>query len=169
MRVGWPSCAAAVVIVASLALKLAVQDVAVGEDRRVAVAALGEALVSAGYSVSVAGPQLPIVRAVRAGCKSTARVLDPHATYRDTELNKLPRGWTVAYAWRGSWRTALPRFGPLGEYYVARELARIGQAASRAPVIMLSSQPGCARPDATTVDIRVRLEQVTPGNRDILS
>ncbi|HVR91066.1 MAG TPA: hypothetical protein VHG29_08250 [Novosphingobium sp.] len=169
MPVGWSSAGAAVVIVASLALKLMVQNVAVGEDRRVAVQALGKALLSQGYSVTPPGPELPIVRAERAGCKLTARVLDPHGTYRDTELNKLPRGWSVSYAWRRGWYGSLPRLGPLGEYYGAREFARIGRTVSRAPVIMLSLQPGCARPGAAAVDIRVSLQQVTPANRDILT
>ena len=157
----WRSGAAVLVIAASLALKLAVQDVAVGEDQRATVQTLGEALVREGYAVSPARPDLPIVRAQRAECRLKARVLDPHATYRDTELLKLPRGWVVSYGWRGSWRESLPRLGPLLEFYGARELARIGRAASRAPVIMLSSQPGCARPSPAKVDIRVRLQRVT--------
>ena len=161
MRGGWPSAAALLVIAASLALKLAVQHADVGEDQRAAVQALGDALVRDGYAVSVARPEVPVVQAQRAGCRLRARLLDPHGTYRDTELLKLPRGWTVAYGWRGSWRETLPRLGPLLEYYGARELARLDRAASRVPVIMLSSQSGCPRPSPAALDIRVSLQRVT--------
>lgn len=160
MRRGWFEAGAALVIGLSLALKLAVLDVAVAEDQRAALRDLGAALTAQGYTVNVPRPDLPIVRGEHAGCAFTVRVLDPHGIYRDTELLKLPRGWTVAYGWRGDWQTSLPRLGPLVEYYVARQLARFGVRARHAPVIMLSNQPACPMPQPAAVDIRVQLVRV---------
>jgi hypothetical protein len=147
------------VLALSLALKLAVQDVAVEEDQRAATLALASALASHGYAVTADRPDLPIVQAQRNGCRFTARVLDSHGTYRDTELLKLPRGWTVHYVWRGGIDASLPRIGPLAVYYFARELARVGLAAGRTPVVMLSVQPGCALPDPAALDIALKLRR----------
>jgi len=165
MRAAWLSAGAALMIVVSLGLKLAVLDVAVEEDQRAAVQALVTALAGQGYVAEVPRADLPIAKAQKSACNLTARILDPHGIFRDTELLKLPRGWSVAYSWRGTWQTSLPRLGPLVEYYIARQLARFGAAARHAPVIMLSIQPGCARPEANAVDVRVRLEQVAAPRR----
>ena len=163
MPSGWHSAAASLVLALSLALKFAVQDVNVVEDEPAALQALAKSLSAKGYSVVVPRADLPIVQAQLGGCRLTARVLDPHATYRDTELLKLPRGWTVTYVWRGGTGETLPRLGPLVEYYLARELVRTGFAASRAPVIMVSHQSGCALPGAIVSDLRASLERVPPA------
>jgi hypothetical protein len=147
------------VIVVSLALKLPVLDVAVAEDQAAALRDLGGDLGGQGYKVAVPRADLPIVRGELGECSFTARILDPHGIYRDTELLKLPPGWSVAYGWRGKWHQSLPRLGPLVEYYVARQLARFGVSAEHAPVIMVSSQGGCALPDAARIDIRVQLRR----------
>jgi hypothetical protein len=89
-------------------------------------------------------------------------VLDPIAIYRDTELLKLRPGWAAVYAWRGNWSSDLPRNGPLAEYFVARLLARIGVAASHAPVVMLLHLADCPLPDADAVDVREPLYRVPP-------
>jgi hypothetical protein len=158
----WPSVAAALVLVASLAGKLAIHDVDVVEDRSAATQALAVSLARHGYAVAIPRAILPVVQAGRGGCRFNARVLDPHGTYRDTELLKLPRGWSVAYVWRGDTNVALPRLGPLIEYYLAREQARLGITAQRAPVIMLSLPPGCSAPSPVALDIRETLKRVAP-------
>lgn len=157
MRPGWLETGAAVVLALSLGLKLAVLDVAIVEDQPAALGDLKAALGGQGYAVSVPRPEIPVVRAERGGCALTARVLDPHALYRDVELLKLPRGWSVAYGWRGEWREANPRFWPLAEYYTARQLARFGVQTNHGPVIMVSNQPGCALPGGSAADIRLHL------------
>jgi hypothetical protein len=156
---GCSSAAAALVLVASLAGKLAIHDVDVVEDRPAATQALAASLASHGYAVAIPRATLPIVQAERNGCRFNARVLDPHGTYRDTELLKLPRGWSLAYVWRGDTNVTLPRFGPLIEYYLARERARLGIAAWRAPVIMLSLPPGCSAPNPVALNIRETLKR----------
>lgn len=160
MRGSWLSAAGIAVLIASLGLKLAVQDVNVGEDQTTAVRDLADGLTRQGYRVSVDRVDLPIVRGRRAGCTLTVRVLDPHGTYRDTELRKLPPGWSVAYARRGRWYPQQPRLGPLLDYYKARELARLGQPALRAPVLMTLIQPDCPLPDPAMLDIGARLRRV---------
>jgi hypothetical protein len=157
VRPGWPEAIAVLVIGVSLALKLAALNVTVDEDQRIALADLNASLAAQGYVVSVPRADLPIVRASHAGCSLTARILDPHGVYQDTELLKLPTGWSVAYGWRGEWQASLPRFWPLTEYYLARQAARLGASAGHSPVIMVSNQPGCALPNAAAADIRVRL------------
>jgi hypothetical protein len=157
VRPGWLEAVAILVIGVSLALKLAVLNAAVDEDQRAALGDLKTRLAGQGYTVSVPRADLPIVRAERGRCSLTARVLDPHGVYQDTELLKLPLGWSVAYGWRGEWRVSLPRFWPLTEYYLARQAARFGVTARHAPVIMVLNQPGCALPESATADIRVRL------------
>jgi hypothetical protein len=157
VRLGWLEAAAILVIGVSLALKLAVLNVAIDEDQRAALGQLKATLAAQGYAVSVPRADLPIVRSERAGCILTARILDPHGVYQDTELLKLPPGWSVAYGWRGEWQASLPRFWPLTEYYLARQAARLGVSARHSPVIMVLNQPGCALPDAAAADIRVQL------------
>lgn len=161
MRGGWLSVAGITVLIVSLGLKLAVQEVNVGEDQGAAVRALADGLARQGYRVSLDRLDLPIVRGQRAGCTLTVRVLDPHGTYRDTELRKLPPGWSVAYAWRGRWYEQQPRLGPLLDYYTARELARLGRSAIRAPVLMTLNQRGCPLPDPALLDIGTRLRRIT--------
>ena len=158
---GWHSFAAAFVLVLSLAIKLAVQDVAIGENPASAVEAIANALRLDGFVVSATSSAPPVVKAARGNCTLIARVLDPHGTFRDTALSKFPRGWPVTYVWRGSWRQSLPRLGPLIEYYVQREMARIGIAASRAPVIMVARQPGCTLPVPDFVDLRLRQSAIS--------
>lgn len=159
MRPGWLEGGAALVIGLSLALKLAVLNVAVAEDLPAAVDDLKSALARQGYAVSVPRPEIPVVRAERGACALTARLLDPHAVYQHTELLKLQPGWTVSYGWRGEWQERLPRFWPLAEYYVARQFARFGMATDHGPVTMVLSQPGCALPRGEAADIRLHLSR----------
>ncbi len=161
---GWRSWAATAAIIGSLAIKLALLDMTVSEDWRDAVDDLEAALAHQGYAVAVPRADVPAVRAAQAGCVLVVRLLDPYATFRDTELAKLPPGWTVAYAWRDSWQSSLPRLGPLAEFYLGREIARIGSTASRAPVLMLSVSPRCGRPNASGLNIRVDLKRMTAGS-----
>ena len=161
MPAAWHSPAAALVLAGSLAGKVAVQDVAITEDRLGAAQALAASIAGQGYAVAFARPGLPVVRAERGNCRLVARVLDPHGTFRDTEQRRAPPGWRFAYAWRGSIDTSLPRLGPLGEYYLARELARVGFVAHRAPVVMLAIQPGCPPIDPAVLDIRETLMRVS--------
>lgn len=165
MRGGWFSVAAGLILAASLALKFVVQDVSVAEDPEAAVTTLTRNLAQAGYTASIPDPAIPAVRAIRGDCVFTARVLDPHGTYHNTQLRKRPRDWRVAYAWRGAWYPALPRFAPLGDYYLARELARAGLRASRTPVVMLSLGPGCGLPDVRATETTVPLIRAAPANR----
>lgn len=157
MRGSWFSALAALVLAGSLALKLAVHDVSVEGDQRVTAVALAGALAGQGYSAAIPRAEVPVVAAGRGNCHFTARVLDPHGIYHDTELLKLPRGWSVAYVWRGTVSQSLPRLGPLSEYYSARELGRIGLPAARAPVVMLLLQPTCAPPDPAALNVREAL------------
>jgi hypothetical protein len=159
VQLGWLEAGAVLVIGLSLALKLAVLDVAVAEDQNTALRDLQSAIAAQGYTASVPRADLPIVRGDRAGCSFTARVLDPHGLFRDTELLKLPKGWAVQYGWRGGWTADLPRLGPLVEYYLARQVARFGVESRHAPVIMLSHAPGCPELPAETVDIRIELRR----------
>lgn len=153
MRGGWLSTLAALVLAGSLALKLAVHDVSVEGDQRVTAAALADSLAEKGYSADVPRAEVPVVAAKRGNCSFTARVLDPHGIYHDTELLKLPRGWSVAYVWRGTVSQSLPRLRPLTEYYIARELGRIGLPAARAPVVMVLLQPACPPPDPAALEV----------------
>jgi hypothetical protein len=157
VRGGWLSTLAALLLAGSLVLKLAVHDVSVEGDQRVTAAALAGSLAGQGYSAAIPRAEVPVVAARRGYCSFTARVLDPHATYHDTELLKLPRGWSVAYVWRGAASRTLPRLGPLTEYFIARELGRIGLPAARAPVVMVLLQPACPPPDAAALGVREAL------------
>lgn len=159
MRLGWLEAGAALAIGLSLAVKLAVLNVEVAEDQREALRDLEADLSSLGYAASVPRADLPIVHGERGKCSFNARLLDPHGLFRDTELLKLPKGWDVHYGWRGSWQADLPRFGPLVEYYVARQVARFGIKARHAPVVMLSAAPTCPKLATGTVDIRLELRR----------
>lgn len=162
MRFGWLEAGAALTIALSLAFKLAMLDVAVTEDQGDALRGLEARLAAQGYAVSVPRAALPIVLGKRGDCSFTARVLDPHGLFRDTELLKLRPGWTVRYGWRGDWHAELPRLGPLVDYYLARQLARFGIDAHHVVVVMLSNAPGCPPPPAAAVDIRVEVRRAEP-------
>mgnify|MGYP006951166895 CR=1 FL=1 len=100
------SLVAVAIIAATVVVKLAVQDVAVEEDLGAAMPRLEARLRERGYAVSRAPAGVPSVTAVRDRCAVTVRLIDAHGTYRDTELLKVPPGWTPRYAWRGRWRAA---------------------------------------------------------------
>jgi hypothetical protein len=157
---GWPSALAILVLAASLALKLAVHDVSVEGDQRVTVAALAGSLTQQGYEVSIPRSEVPVLVAKKRNCSFTARVLDPHGTYHDTELLKLQPGWSVAYVWRGHTSQSLPRLGPLAEYYISREIGRIGLPTERRPVVMVRLQPGCEPPDPAALNVREVLRKL---------
>lgn len=158
---GWLSAFGALALALSLALKLALPAAPLGEDLNAATADLSAALSGQGYAVTADGSGLPVVLASRAGCNLTARVLDPHGAFRDTQLLKRPPRWTVSYVWQGTWQAEMPKLGPLAELYRARIEARFGRQASRAAVVMVTRSPGCSAPAAKELNIRVPLGPVS--------
>lgn len=160
MPSGWSSILAILVLVSSLAFKLAVHDVSVEGDQRVTVAVLAGSLTRQGYEVSIPRGEVPALVAKHDNCSFTARVLDPHGTYHDTEFLKLQSGWSIIYVWRGRLSKSLPRLRPLVEYYISREIGRIGFFAERRPVVMVRLQPGCAPPDPAALNVREVLREL---------
>lgn len=156
----WHSATAALILAASLALKLALHGVSAEEDLNASAEEFARSLTLRHYAVERPRIDLPSVQARLGNCGFSARLLDPFGLYRDTELRKVPQGWRVAYTWRSRLTTSLPRFGPLAEYYSIRMLARLGRKVSRAPVIMLSIPPDCALPEPAELDVRVSLRRV---------
>lgn len=146
---------AVLLIVATLAQKLRVQDTTVDEDLSAAIPGLKARLAGQGYAATQPRVELPRVVAAKAGCAATIRLIDAHGTYRDTELLKVPRGWTPRYAWRGAWYASLPRAAPLFDYYAARELARLGRPYQRSAVAMAYARPGCPLPSPSLLAVAV--------------
>jgi len=166
VRPGWISpglfnVTALALIAGTVALKLAVQSVTVEEDRAVGAATLAANLAREGYTVEAVAKRPPRVDARRGDCRYALRVIDPHATFEPIARSQMPTGWAIAYGWRGTWHSAMPRLGPLTEYYVLREFVRTGFGAARAPVILLATAPGCANPAGGLADIRLDLFVLT--------
>lgn len=84
-----------------------------------------------------------IVYAQRDGCRLMIAEQDPRGTYAEF-LAVLGRPFgPLHYVWRGAVMEAVPR-GATVEYYLQRELRRLGGAPERHPVFAVAASPDCA-------------------------
>lgn len=149
---------AALVLALTIGLKLRGNHAVPAENWPTAMRQVARNYAAAGYEVSAEPGRVFWINVQRGECRLTVRLLDPHAT-RDADVARdlAPIG-RVTYIWRGKWRDRLPRAGPLLEYYLQRELARQGLAASRRPVWIAALGGTCQdRPDPRLSDVPVAL------------
>ena len=137
------SVAAAAILLVTLGIKLATLGAKPAVDGRRFLADLGSALSREGFAVSVQGARMRRIVAERADCRIKARYYPPHGTLQDAieDLGR-PIGPT-RYFYRGAWRSAPPKVRPLMEYYLQRELARVGIAMPMPAVVAVSASPAC--------------------------
>ena len=84
-----------------------------------------------------------LMRGERPGCTILAGDYDPHGTFDETFRQLAVRVGPLAFAYRGRSYAAAPKLRPLLDFYVRRELRRVGMAQARTPIIAYAASPGC--------------------------
>ena len=137
------SLAAAGFLVASLGIKVASLGAKPRVDARRFLADMGAALQGQDFAVAMHGSRTRWLLAERGACRIKARYYPPHGTLRDS-IEALGASFgPTRYIYRGEWRPAPPKLRPLMEYYLQRELARVGVAIPMPAVAAVSASPAC--------------------------
>jgi hypothetical protein len=113
------------------------------EDSDKLLAQARSKLSAEGYSVEARMARKSKLIARKGSCLVTVRLVDAHAIALSHHKSKMPASATIRYAWRGNWLANRPRFWPLIDFYVKRELVRQGLAASRLPVWIAGFPESC--------------------------
>ena len=95
-----------------------------------------------GYSVwkDPAGP----LRGRRGNCQVLLGDYSPYGTFADVYAEMARPIGRLRYAYRGRGYDRAPKLRPLIEYYVEREIRRVGYRLSRHPIAAAAVTPGCA-------------------------
>jgi hypothetical protein len=123
---------------AKLASNRAVPEPDLGPFRQ----AGAQLLRAQGYSVwkDPAGP----LRGRRGACHVLLGDYTPYGTYADVYAEMARPVGPLRYAYRGRRYDRAPKLRPLLEYYVERELRRVGYRLPRHPIAAFAVTPGCA-------------------------
>lgn len=132
----------------SLGGKLLANGATVEPDPILFAARAESALRAAGFETKrVKRPMGLLVYGRKEGCRAMIGEYSPYGTFAETlALRAAPVG-PLRFAWRGRIHDEAPKLVPLTEYYLRRELVRIGIQAPRAPIAALALSPGCPTPD----------------------
>jgi hypothetical protein len=120
-----------------LASNRAVPDPNLGPFR----AAGARLLRAQGFSVwkDPAGP----LRGMRGGCRVLLGDYSPYGTFADLYAEMARPVGPLRYVFRGEVYERPPKLRPLMEFYVERELKRVGYVPRRHPVAAVAVTPGC--------------------------
>jgi hypothetical protein len=105
--------------------------------------AAGERLLRAqGFTVwkDPAGP----LRGRRGECRVLLGDYSPYGTFADLYAEMAEPVGPIQYVFRGSVYARPPKLRPLIEFYLERELRRVGYGPPRHPVAAVAVTPGCA-------------------------
>jgi len=110
--------------------------------------ARAEALLR-GQGYSVARDQRPfatLLFASHGGCRLLVAEYPPNGTLAEALTVNGRRIGPVHYIWRGETYATAPKLVPLLEFYLQRELQRIGFAPARQPILFVSAAQDCPAP-----------------------
>ena len=117
--------------------------------------ALASVLARQGF-VAAVDTARPFVLARRGACRVKARIYDPYGTDRQFILRRDGSVGPVRFAYRGRWTDEAPKIRPLLQFYVQRELARVGIATPRPAIVSMASARGCPTLAPSLFDLPVR-------------
>ena len=116
--------------------------------------ALAQVLAQSQYETRIVrtrGAPGQLVEAWSGDCRLLAGDYPPYDTFADVYgMLARPLG-SLRYVYRGSLVTKPPKFRALFDFYLWREMRRIGLPQRRAPVIAIAATPAC---DLTRIDWR---------------
>ena len=138
--------ALACLLALSLGAKLAFSAAPPGPDPAATAAAASSALARAGFDAQVVrmdrSPGI-LVTAQRGGCRLLAGDYPVHGTFAAVYRGLAAPLGTLRFVHRGRMHARAPKLAGLADFYLWRELRRIGVAARRAPVVAVAASPAC--------------------------
>ena len=106
-----------------------------------------ETLTHQGYSTArESRPFATSVHAERGNCRMIVAEYRAHGTIAAPLATLVAPIGPLRYVWRGTTSVTPPKAAPLLQYYVRRELRRIGFAPDHLPIVAVAASPGCTRP-----------------------
>jgi hypothetical protein len=134
----------AALVAASLSGKLLANRMEPAPDAALFDASVAGLLREGGFAVALESHGFAILeRGRRPGCTILAGDYDPHGTFDETFRQLAAPVGPLRFAWRGRSFDAAPKLRPLLDFYVRRELRRIGMAPGRTPIVAYAASPGC--------------------------
>lgn len=131
-------------LVLSMGLKLGASRSEPMPDERLFASQVSRFLEREGYSTAAElRPLGMMVTARRDGCRLAIRNYPPHGTLAQTYARLAQPIGPLHFAYRGRVSDRAPKLLPLIEYFIGRELRRLGIAAPRAPILAVAASPGC--------------------------
>jgi hypothetical protein len=128
----------------SLSGKLLANRMEPAPDAGLLDARLAGLLRAGGYRVAPESHGFAILlRGQRPGCTILAGDYDPHGTFDETFRQISARIGPLRFAYRGRSAASAPKLRPLLDFYVRRELRRVGMTPARMPIIAYAASPGC--------------------------
>ena len=130
----------------SLGGKLAASAAPPGPDPAAAAAAAASALAGAGFAARLVRMERSpgiVVEAVLGRCRVVAGDHPPHGTFAAVYRDLARPVGPLRYAYRGRLRDREPKLAALADFYLWRELRRIGVSARRAPLLAVAASPAC--------------------------
>lgn len=140
----------AVALAVSLVVKIGVAA-NVGAARPEAFANHATAMLRAGGFDAAVQPRKfgLLIYGARGRCRVMLGDYPPHGTFADPIRAAAQPIGTLRFRYRDTVYDRAPKATPLFDFYIVRELRRIGVAAARRPIVAVAASPGC---DLTTLD-----------------
>jgi hypothetical protein len=133
-----------VLLVLSLAAKLAANTSPPGADAEAFDVAAAATLASAGFTpVREMRPAVTILHGTRGECRLILAEYDPHGTFDRLLRERAAPVGPLRFAWRGRVSETAPKAQALVRFYLWRELRRVRIPARRQPLVAWATSPGC--------------------------
>ena len=131
-------------LVLSLGLKLAASRSEPRPDQQLFASQVFRFLEREGYTTAAElRPLGMMVTARRDGCRLAIRDYPPHGTLAQVYARLARPVGQLRFVYRGRVSDRAPKLLPLIEYFIGRELRRMGIAAPRAPILAVAVSRGC--------------------------
>lgn len=131
-------------LVLSLGLKLGASRSEPLPDERLFASQVSRFLEREGYATAAElRPLGMMVTARRGGCRLAIRDYPPHGTLAQVYARLARPVGPLHFIYRGRVTDRAPKLLPLVEYFIGREMRRLGIAAPRAPILAVAASRGC--------------------------